>query len=170
MLRKLVVPALVLAALPTIASAQFEAGDFEFTLTGSGTMTRKTDAGSIGARVGAGYFFTKELEVGARQSLSFLDSNSSAPGVDQNGWGGRSVAFLDYHFDFGAFQPFIGGQVGYDYPEFSQGTPFVAPEAGLKYFVNGTTFVFGDVAYIYDLKDPSNGSYFEANLGVGFRF
>ena len=35
MLRKFAVPALALLALPAIASAQFEAGDYEFTLAGT---------------------------------------------------------------------------------------------------------------------------------------
>ena len=170
MLRKLLVPALLVVALPSIASAQFEAGDLELTLTGSGTMTRKTDGGAAGATIGAGYFLSKELEVGVRQSVSFLDNNQNFPGVDSNGWGGRSAAFMAYHFDLGAFQPYVGGQVGYDYPEFFSGSTFVAPEAGLKYFVNGTTFLYGSVAYIYDLEMPSDNSYFEGNLGVGFRF
>lgn len=170
MLRKLLVPALALVALPTIASAQFEAGDLEMTLAGNGSATRKVDGGAFGATGTLGYFLTKELEVGVKQSVSFLDNDQKFPGVDSNGWGGRTAGFAAYHFDFGAFQPFVGGEVGYDYPEFSSGTSFVAPVVGLKYFVNGTTFLFGSVAYIYDLETPADNSYYEGTVGVGFRF
>ena len=170
MLRKLLVPALALVAIPTIASAQFEAGDLELTLSGQGTMTRKSDGGSLGATAGLGYFLTKELEVGVRQNVSFIQDNRKFPGIDNNGWGGRTTGFIDYHFDLGAFQPFVGGQVGYDYPEFKSGETFVAPEVGLKYFVNGTTFLSGSVSYLYFLNDPAQLSFFEGNVGVGFRF
>lgn len=168
MLRKLLVPALALAFLPSIASAQFEAGDFEFTISGTGSAPRQTDGAFIGVQASGGYFLTKELEVGLRQSGTWLDDTRDS-GNDVS-WGGRTGAFADYHFDLGAFQPFVGVEGGYDYPGGRQGSGFVAPEVGLKYFVNGTTFVYGKVSYLYSTSEPSTDSQFEGLLGVGFRF
>lgn len=199
MLRKFVLPALGLMVLPALASAQFEAGNWELTLSGSGSVNKSTTADAIGATVELGYFATKELELGGRQSLSHLSSpNSSDVAVvttddagdiasvsqsDGEGWSGVSTGFVDYHFDFGRFQPFVGVFGGYSYTNLDTYTIDMAgethkqhdsswiagPEAGAKFFVNGTTFVFTRVAYVSWFQDHSN-DYFTMDLGVGFRF
>ena len=69
----------------------------------------------------------------------------------------------------GAWQPFVGGFVGYEYLENLTGQVGVGPEAGVKYFVNSTTFVFVRVGYDYLVEQPKF-SVFEGGLGVGFRF
>lgn len=169
MLRKLIVPALALLALPVVASAQFEAGDYELTLTGTGSAPKDVDGGFFGVTGSIGYFLTKEAEVSLRQSGNYLNNDADVPGVDDDAWGGATNVAFDYHFDFGAFQPFIGVYGGYEYPAGSEGYPTVGPEIGVKYFVNGTTFLFGRLGYSYNLSDPS-WSYFQGDVGVGFRF
>ena len=168
MLRKFV-PVLGLLALPAVAAAQFEAGDFEFTLTGRGTAPKATDGATVGVEAAVGYFLTRELSVGVRQAVTFIDLDPDAPGVDENAWGGSTFGYADYHFDFGAWQPYVGVFGGSSYAEFSDGDGAIGPEAGVKYFVNGTTFIFGNVQYVYTL-DENDDSYFAGQVGVGFRF
>jgi hypothetical protein len=168
MLRKFV-PVLGLLAVPAIAAAQFEAGDFEFTLTGQGSATRGFQGQAFGVEAGLGYFVTRELSVGVRQGVSYLRLDQRVPGIDRSYWGGSTYGYADYHFDMGAWQPYVGGFVGVAYPEGVSGSSVAGPEAGVKYFVNATTFVFGNLQYAYLLSEPSD-SYWAAQLGVGFRF
>jgi hypothetical protein len=101
--------------------------------------------------------------------VNWLKNSSDLPGTHRETWGGLTDAFFDYHFDFGALQPFVGGYLGYEYPNGTAGYPAVGPEVGVKYFVNGTTFVYGQVGYSYNLNAPRE-SFFVSNIGVGFRF
>lgn len=169
MLRKLLVPALALLAVPAVSSAQFEAGDYELTLSATASAPKDVDGAFIGGRVTLGYFLTKEAEVSLRQEVNYLDNDVDLPNVDNTAWGGLTHAAFDYHFDFGALQPFVGVYGGYEYPAGSQGYPSIGPEVGVKYFVNGTTFVFGRVGYTYQLSDPDE-SFFVGEAGIGFRF
>lgn len=168
MLRKFVVPVLALLALPTIASAQFEKGDIELTLSGGASANKETTAGQANVQGSVGYFLSNQLEVAVRQQVTYISAPSTGTfsGV---AWGGETVAAVDYHFDMGAFQPFVGGYAGYLYPAAENGSGVVAPEVGVKYFLNGTTFVFASVAYEYDIDYPSTRSNFFGNLGIGVR-
>jgi hypothetical protein len=169
MLRKFVVPVLALLAVPAIASAQFEAGDKELTLSGTASAPKSVEGSFIGVTGSVGYFLTKEAEISLRQQVSYLDNDTELPNVNKVAWGGLTHGAFDYHFDFGALQPFVGVYGGYEYPAGSTGYAAVGPEAGAKYFVNGTTFIFARVGYTYDLNDPDQ-SFFVGDLGVGFRF
>lgn len=183
-MRKFALPVLALLAVPAISSAAFETGDFDMQLSASGAAPKSMQYGQAGARVGLGYFLTKEVEIGVRQEVSWREtpkSNDFAVYQRQdNGtftrvktksqaWGGSSAASMDYHFDLGAWQPFVGGMVGYSYQQQQRGSAFVAPEVGVKYFVNSTTYVFASVEYDYNLSHP-NTSIFSGLAGVGFRF
>jgi outer membrane protein W len=185
--------------LPAFASAQFEAGNWELSLSGGGSVNNGTTADQISGTAEVGYFVTKELEVGVRQQLSHqseqdadkqfsttVDSAGNLASVTQQkgeGWVGTSAAAVDYHFDLGKFQPFIGAFGGYQYNNLDSkeflpdGTSkkihdsswIAGPEAGLKYFVNGTTFVFVRVGYDYWFEN-NDDSFFAVDFGVGFRF
>lgn len=169
MLRKLLVPALALVALPTIASAQFEAGDYELTLAGRGEAPKSVSGGFYGVTGSFGYFLTKEAEVGVRQSVDWINKGVDIPNQHRTTWGGATNAVFDYHFDFGALQPFVGVFGGYEYRQGVTGFWDIGPEVGVKYFVNGTTFLYGQVGYSYNLNKPTD-SFFNSNIGVGFRF
>jgi outer membrane protein W len=200
MLRKFVLPALGLMVLPAFASAQFEAGNWELTLNGGGSVNNATTADDFSGTLGVGYFATKELEVGVRQALAHhsqrdashegafsLNSDGQFEQVTQNkgeGWSGVTVAAADYHLDLGRFQPFVGVFGGYQYTNLDRfsinledgsrskihdSSWIAGPEVGLKYFVNGTTFVFARTAYNYWFADNNNSS-FTVDLGIGFRF
>ena len=199
MLRKFVLPALGLMILPAFASAQFEQGNWELSLTAAGAISKDTTADGIGGTFEVGYFATKELELALRQSISHISSRGSdhvfTTTTDQDGnlssvsqtrgegWAGSTTGVVDYHFDLGRFQPFVGVFGGYQYTNLdtrqfnADGTSqklhdsswIAGPEAGLKYFVNGTTFVFARAGYDYWFRDH-NQSFFTVDLGVGFRF
>jgi hypothetical protein len=170
MLRKFALPVLALLAVPAISSAAFEAGDFELTLTGSGTAPKSGTEAQIGATGSLGYFMTKEFEVGVRQEVTYLSTKRVAGSdVSATNWGGFTDGFVDYHFDLGAWQPFVGAFGGYQYPGGLGGSWAVGPEVGVKYFVNSTTFIFGSVGYSYALETPKTST-FQGNIGVGFRF
>jgi hypothetical protein len=83
---------------------------------------------------------------------------------------------LDFHFDLEALQPFVGGNFGYVYGDAVNDTFEAAPEAGVKWFVNSTTFIFGMAEYQFFFDKGSNAGsgfndgQFVYTLGVGFRF
>lgn len=165
MLRKSFLAAVVgLLLVPAFAQAQFNKGDWELTLSGSGSANKGTTAGDFSGNVGLGYFATKEIEIGVRQSATWSDVSG-----DKSRWGGSTRLALDYHFDFDKFQPFVGVNGGYAYPADSLGSWEVAPEAGLKYFVNATTFLYGLVEYQIHTRD-TDASQFVYSLGIGFKF
>jgi len=165
---------LALLLVPAVSLAQFKQGDWELTLGGNGSSPGRMNAFTFGISGSLGLFLADQLEVGVRQSVNYTD----AGGSDGNGsaWNGSTRIFLDFHFDFGAIQPFIGANGGYVYGEGVHDTWELAPEAGLKWFVNGTTFVYGLVEYQIFLDNSSNNSdaikdgQFVYTLGIGFRF
>ena len=172
MLRKLMVVA-ALALLPAAAAnAQFQAGDFELTLSGQGSNGPDFDGVQWGVNGSLGYFLTKELEVAVRQTVNYTDITAG----DGSAWAGSTRVAVDYHFDFGRFQPYVGGNVGYVYGDGVTDSWLAAPEAGLKYFVNSTTFVQLGVEYQFffdegdDASDAFSDGQFLYTLGVGFRW
>ena len=170
MLRRVfVVAAMALLLTPAFSLAQFKQGDWELTLAGTGVTPGRVDAFQFGASGSLGLFVADQLEVGVRQSVSFTDFG---PGSSLDG---ATRIFLDFHFDFGALQPFIGVNGGYVYGDDVHDTWELAPEFGLKWFVHGTTFVFGLVEYQIFLDNSSSNDaikdgQFVYTLGIGFRF
>src|SRR5437764_1006716 len=103
MLRKFfVLPALSLLLLPALSQAVvehdygFNAGNWDLTLSGSGTNDQDFHTFDANANVGLGYFLTNIIEVGARQSVNYA---SSVPH-----WGGSTVGFVDLYIDLGQWQ------------------------------------------------------------------
>lgn len=169
MLRKGIVVAALLM-LPTLSYGYFEEGDKEITLSGSASNGSDFDGVFIGANGSLGYFITDNLEIGIRQSVSYTDV-----GVDASLNGSTRVAG-DFHFDLEAWQPFVGANFGYVYGDAVSDTFEAAPEAGIKFFVNSTTFIFAMVEYqfFFDEADEADNAFedgqFLWSLGVGFRF
>jgi hypothetical protein len=170
MLRKLMVVA-ALALLPAMAAhAQFQAGDYELSLSGSGANGPDFDGTHFSAAGNLGYFLSKELEVGVRQSFGYADDQG--PGSQ---WFGTTRFALDYHFDLGRVQPYIGGNIGYQYGDIHN-TFEAAPEAGVKFFVNSTTFIQLGVEYQFffdkdsDTTSAISDGQFVYGLGIGFRW
>lgn len=164
MLQKLFVAVVVgVLLIPAISQAQFKPGDVEMTLSGSGTNNNDFDTGSFAVGGSLGYFLTKEMEIGGRQSLGWSsgDTNSS--------WFGVSRLFFDYNFDLDRLVPFVGVNAGYLYGDDAEDAWLGGPEAGLKYFLNSTTFVFGEISYDFNLEEAFDEGAFFYSVGLGVK-
>jgi outer membrane protein W len=172
MLRKFFVVAalMIVPAMATTANAQFKAGDFELTLGGNGANNRGFTAGSFGVAGSIGYFFTPNIEVALRQSANYSHPASNVS--DQ--FLGSTRAAIDYNFDFGKFVPYVGVNGGYNYGTrgFTD-TWEVAPEAGIKFFLNSTTFLLGQAEYQILFHNASQASFNRGSwvysIGLGLR-
>jgi hypothetical protein len=147
---------------------------WELTLVGSGTSDKEFDSTVLAANGQLGYYFTNQHEVSLRQGIGFSDSD----GGDSSFSGSTAIGY-DFHFDFGQDQrviPFVGASIGYLYGEDVDETGTAGLEAGLKWYVNDTTFIFGQAAYewLFDDGDDADDSFSDGrwvySLGVGFRF
>jgi len=169
---KVCIIALALFLLPAFVFAQqpsygFHKGDYEFTLSGSGSSDKDLDNTVFATSFGIGYFFTDNFEAAVRQGIAFADF----PG--DNGWAGSTMLAVDYHIDLERFQPLIGVSAGYIYGNSESGvndTWAGGPEAGVKYFINQTTFVSLLVQYNFSFRDDFDEGLFIYGLGLGVRF
>jgi hypothetical protein len=170
MLRKLVFIAAVAALLPTLAMAQPEAKKWDLNLVGTGTNDKDFEGGAFNIGGSLGYFLSKELEVGLRQDVGMVDVQNDNDGTD---WILSTRIFLDYHFDLDKWQPFIGANIGYIYGDAVEDIFEAAPEAGVKFFVNKTTYIFGMVEYQWffddggDAADNFDDGRFVYSIGIG---
>jgi hypothetical protein len=171
MLKKWTMVSVVAIALvlPTLALAQPEAGNWELTLAGRGSNDDDFDDGAflIGAKVG--YFYTKEIEIFLRQDIDIL--------YNQGGDAGFFTAVgVDYHFDLDQWQPFVGAQIGMFYGDDTivEDTGAFGPEIGVKYFVNNTTFIYGEVGWIWFFDESESGDEDDSRwtyaVGIGFQW
>ncbi|HEV2293737.1 MAG TPA: hypothetical protein VGR35_07765 [Tepidisphaeraceae bacterium] len=164
MLRKLVLVALfAMFLVPAAAQAQFDEGDWEVLIAGSGSSSDDFDNTALSVGFSVGYFFNDNLEAGIRQTVAFSDTEGG--GSD---FAGSTTAFLDYHFDMDNWQPFVGAFVGYAYGDAVDEDGVWGPEGGVKYFVNSTTFVAFTVQYVIGF-DSDTEEFFNYQLSVGWR-
>jgi hypothetical protein len=162
MLRKVyLIPALALFLLPAIARAQFEAGNWELTLAGNGSNDQDFRTYDFSVQGSLGYFMTKELEVGVRQSLTQADGGSA--------WAGATRAAVDWHFDMDRLWPFVGASIGYTYGD-TDDTWVAGLEGGVKYFLNSTTFVGVTAGYDFNLEEGLSEGGFNYGLALGVKF
>lgn len=168
MLRKFFLFAAVALLPAAVSQAAFEEGDWDLTLGGAAYNGPDFDGTSINLNAQLGYFISQPLEVGIRQSIDFQDFF----GGDLNG---ATRIFADYHFtlgDKGQWVPYVGAQIGYVYGDNVHDSWMAGPEAGVKYFVNNTTYVYVSVEYQYFFDNPSsadNDGQFVYGLGLGVR-
>lgn len=164
MLRKFyLIPALALFLLPAIARAQYEQGNWDLQIAGSGSAQQSFENGGANLNVSLGYLLTKEIEVGVRQGINYADFGNST-------WAGSTFAFVQYNIDMDRWVPFIGANVGYTYGQDLQDSWGAGFEGGVKYFLNSTTYVGAVAAYEFNLQeDISEGAWlFGLALGVKF--
>jgi len=157
--------AVLFGMLPAIASGQFKQGDWELTLTGSGVSSDDFNSTGLSVAGGVGYFLNDQFEIGGRQTLNFnaIDGGDSA-------FAATTRAFIDFHFDLDRWQPFIGASAGYRYGDDVDDEFIAGLEAGLKYFVNATTFVYGSFGWDFSLEDSLDEGNWVYGVGIGFRF
>ena len=164
------IAALAMLSISSFAFANFAEGNKELTLSGSGNNDDEFDSGAVSIAGSFGYFLTDAFEIGIRQSLSHADSGAgSSTSLSTRG-------FADFHFDLGAWRPFVGVNLGYVWGDDIDDTWEAAPEAGVKYFVNDTTFIFAMVEYQFffndtdGIDDAFDDGQFVYSLGIGFRW
>lgn len=168
-----VVAVMLVPAAAAQAQEYLDAGTWELTLSGSGASNEDIDAGSAGIGASLGYFPIDQLELLARQTVAYGDTDD-AIGGSTSVIASTAVA-LDYHFDLDRFQPFVGVAVGYTYGDSDvDETFFGGPEGGIKYFVKDDTFLYGLISYqfffddIDEVNDVANDGSFVYQLGIGF--
>ena len=141
-----------------------EAGDRDFTLSGSGASDSGFDTSTFGATASLGWFTTRDLEWGVRQTANLADTEATT------NFNGATRAFIDYHLDYALWQPFIGASLGVQYGSGVKDAFFIGPEIGAKYYVMPKTYILGQVAYQFQVdQDIDDGTTFY-NLGIGFNF
>ena len=166
----LILAALALMLVPAASAfGQFKQGDWELTLGGTGSNGPDFNGVQAGVNGSLGYFLADQLEISLRQSVTYSDLG---PG---SSWDGSTRAALDFHFDLGAVQPFIGANIGYVYGDSVRDTWEAAPEAGVKVFLNSTTFVqfLAEYQFFFQTSDSLNQAFsdgqFVYTLGLGVR-
>ena len=165
MLRKLVLVALFAMFLaPAAAKAQFDEGDWEMFVAGSGISDSGFDNTSLSVSLSLGYFFNDNLEAGVRQTIAFSDTE--AGGSD---FAASTTGFVDYHFDLDRWQPFVGAFIGYSYGDAVDDDGVYGPEGGVKYFVNSTTFIAATVQYVLPF-DSDNDEFWQYSVAVGWKW
>ena len=171
MLKRIVMlAAAVTLIFPAGALAYFQAGDWEFTISGSGESDRELRSNVFTLGAGLGYFFTPGWEGVIRQDLTVLDPEPG--GTD---WRFATAVGLDYHFDLRNWRPFLGASVGYRYGDVEE-VWFAGPEAGIKAFITETSFFQLLVQYqiffesVDDIDDNFDIGRFAYGVGIGTRW
>ncbi|MDR5866211.1 hypothetical protein [Halomonas koreensis] len=131
-----------------------QAGDNEFTLSGTGSSDKDFDNSSFGASVDYGWYLSRSTLVGVRQSVNFADVEGE--GISDDFWNGSTRGFADYHFGLGAARPFVGASLGAIYGDGVKDTGVAGLETGLKYYVLPTTFIQARAEYQFLFEDSDS--------------
>src|SRR5206468_3317528 len=118
---------------------------------------------SGGGTGSVGYFFTPNIELGVRQGVQYSDIGTGSSGHGSSLQLETDVP-LDYHFDLGRWQPFVGVNIGYIYGDAVHNTFEAGPEAGVKWFANDTTFVYLIVDYEFPFDKHSSSNTFSNGI------
>ena len=170
MLRKGIV-IVALCLLPAIAQAQTSRGPFELTLGAAGNNGPNFNGVTAAGAGSIGVYFSDALELSLRQSAAYSDLGGA------HGWDASTRLALDLHLPItDSIVPYGGGNIGYVYGDAVRDTFEAAPEAGIKIFVNSSTFIFVSAEYEFFFTSNSKAGdafkhgQFIYGLGIGFRF
>jgi len=168
LIAKVCIVAVALFLLPAFVFAQepsygFHKADYEFTLSGNGSSDHSLRRTNFATSLSLGYFFTDNFEGALRQDIGINQGGSS--------WNGATTLAIDYHFNLGRVQPLIGASFGYQYGDRLKDQWAGGPEAGVKVFINQTTFIRALIQYTFPVTESflSDGR-FIYGLGLGVRF
>lgn len=146
-------------------------GDWEVTLSGTGTSNNDFDNHTLGVSGSAGKYVTPNVLLGVRQSVNYADVEN---GDDQTNFATR--LFGDYVIDLGRWRPYVGASLGYIYGDNVNDTFAAGPEVGLKYYADNNTFVYALAEYQFTFEDADEADHaaddgqFYYGIGVGFNF
>jgi outer membrane protein W len=167
---------IVLAALcfiPAVAHAQMGHGPFELEIGGDGNNGPNFNGFTAAGDASIGYFLTDNFELALRQTAAYTDIGGGV------GWDASTDVAADFNLPLGdqnQFVPYVGANIGYVYGKGVRDTWEAAPEAGLKLFVNNSTFIYVSAEYQFFFNQNSTASsafrngQFIYGLGIGFRF
>jgi hypothetical protein len=140
-------------------------GDWEAFIGGSGTSDDEFKRNALSVSGSIGYYVLKFLPISLHQSFGAVFGGH----VNDN-FQYSTTGAIDLQAPLGRFQPFIGGFGGYAY---GANYSWVAgPEAGLKFYVNESTFIQGlfQYALIADKNFQWNDGFAVYTIGAGFNF
>lgn len=140
-------------------------GDFEFTLSGSGSNDGDFENGGFGLDATLGYYLTRDISIELRQGVNYSDVGGDSA------WAGSTRGVVDYHFDMDRLRPFVGVSIGAFYGDNIDETGSFGLEGGLKYYVKQDTFLFGRAEHHWLFDSGDSGSrQILYTVGVGFNF
>lgn len=141
---------------------------WELTLNGAGFSDETFNGGQFSIGGSLGRFLTNDLEVAVRQTTGYSDVT--------NNWSGSTRVAADYHFGDDHLRPFVGASAGYVYGGEFRDTWAIGPEAGVKFFVDDDTFIYGSLGYDFFSRKATNeegdfrNGQFVYGVGIGFRW
>lgn len=145
-------------------------GDWEMTLSGSGSSDTDFDNNTIGVSGSIGQYMMPNVLVGVRQTVNYAST------ANDDTITGATRVFADYVFDIQRWRPYVGASFGGIYGEGVNNTFAAGPELGVKYYPDNNTFIFAQTEYQFTFRDSDeiddafdDGGFFHA-LGVGFNF
>lgn len=175
-MRYLIMSFLAVAMLSTPALAQDPGpfgprqGDWELSFSGFGDSDRNLDTGGFAVTGELGHYLTRNWMLGLRQDINWRGGSDTS-----DDYQATSRGVVQYHFDAGQWRPFLGLNVGYKCGRGSGvDTGTLAPEGGVKWYADETTFLFGRMGYDIEFRDAGDidrdrGSWTYA-VGIGFNF
>jgi hypothetical protein len=153
---------LTATAAPAVRAEQ-AAEDWELLLSGAGISGNGFDSTALALSAQVGWFMNKALEFGIRQNIGLTDDDTTL-------LNGATRLFVDYHFDYREWQPFVGASLGGVYGGGVKSGFLIGPEIGLKWYALDKTFIAGQIAYLFNVdQDIDDGDVFYS-LGIGFNF
>ena len=176
-MKKYLLVAATLAILPTLLFAQGagpQAGDREFTLSGTGSSDKDFDSSNFRISADIGWYRSDRFVWGIRQSLNYADVEGE--NLSDDFFNGSTRGYLDYHFGQGAARPFVGANVGMIYGDGVEDTGVGGLEFGLKYYALEDTFILARAEYQFffessnDAQDNFDDGAWQYVLGMGFHF
>lgn len=171
--RVLICCAAAVLATPVLASAAENiaqaGGPYELTLGGSGSSSKDFHNGGFNLAGGFGYYVTPNFELSARDTVGYTDLG----GGSGHSWDNAIRGAVDFNLNFDRFQPFVGVNAGYLDGTGRRGTGEAAPEAGLKFYVTPSSFIYGQMEYDFTFNTSDNNfsnGQFAYIVGIGLRF
>jgi hypothetical protein len=96
------------------------------------------------------HFLTDAVALALRQGIGFADVGG------RDDWNGSTRLALDYYFSGRRAVPFVGVNIGYLYGDAVKESFVAGPEAGLRAFINNTTFVNFVLEYEFLFEDAND--------------
>jgi hypothetical protein len=157
--------ALAITCASPMAMAEPENGDREFTLSGSGSSSKGLDNNAFSFTTSIGWFTTDSWLWGLRQNVGVSD-----PKDGDTDFSGSTTGFVDYHFDFDHWQPYLGASLGATYGDNVDSSFSAGPELGIKYYVKPKTFILLGANYLFNVKESAGDGSFIYSTGLGVNF